>query len=124
MRNSGYFLSYVDGLRTSFARSFLASTHARFYKELEREMSKKAILRKLSARLPWFTEIYKKKLPCIFQAANEVMFFLLVAYKTVETEKPFFCNTFISVARPDVLLFLLSMTYKISNNEFFHAYIF
>ena len=28
----------------------------------------------------WFAEIYKK-LPCIFQATNEVVF-LLVAYKT------------------------------------------
>ena len=34
MCNSGYFLSYVDGLDTSYARSFLASTNARFYKEL------------------------------------------------------------------------------------------
>ena len=34
MCNSGYFLSYVDGLGTSYARSFLASTNARFYKEL------------------------------------------------------------------------------------------
>ena len=33
MCNSGYFLSYVDGLDTSYARSFLASTNARFYKE-------------------------------------------------------------------------------------------
>ena len=29
-----------------------------------------------------------------------------------------------AVAKPDVLLVLLSMTYKTSNNEFFHAYIF
>ena len=41
MCNSGYFLSYVDGLGTSYAHSFLASTHARFYKELDREMSNK-----------------------------------------------------------------------------------
>ena len=41
MCNSGYFLSYVDGLGTSYARSFLASTHARFYKELDKEMSNK-----------------------------------------------------------------------------------
>ena len=33
MCNSGYFLSYVDGLGTSYARSFLASTNARFYKK-------------------------------------------------------------------------------------------
>ena len=41
MCNSGYFLSYVDGLGTStgyvtpwsYARSFLSSTNARFYKE-------------------------------------------------------------------------------------------
>ena len=90
MCNSGYFLSYVDGLSTSYARSFLASIHARFHKELEREMSNKTILRKLSARLPWFIEIYKKKLPCIFQAMN-----ILVAYETAETEEPFFFNTFI-----------------------------
>ena len=38
MCNSGYFLSYVDGLGTSYVRSFLASTNARFYKELDREM--------------------------------------------------------------------------------------
>ena len=38
MCNSGYFLSYVEGLGTSYARSFLASTNARFYKELDREM--------------------------------------------------------------------------------------
>ena len=38
MCNSGYFLSYVVGLGTSYARSFLAiSTHARFYRELDRE---------------------------------------------------------------------------------------
>ena len=41
MCNSGYFLSYVDGLVTSYARSFLASTNARFYKELDREMLNK-----------------------------------------------------------------------------------
>ena len=41
MCNSGYFLSYVDGLDTSYARSFLASTNARFYKELDREMLNK-----------------------------------------------------------------------------------
>ena len=46
MRNSGYFLSYVDGLFTSYARSFLASTHARFYKELDREMSKNGDFKK------------------------------------------------------------------------------
>ena len=28
-----------NGLGTSYALSFLASTHARFYKELDREMS-------------------------------------------------------------------------------------
>ena len=33
--------TYVDGLGASYARSFLASTHARFYKELDREMSNK-----------------------------------------------------------------------------------
>ena len=33
----GIFLSYVDGLGTSYARSFLASTNPRFYKELDRE---------------------------------------------------------------------------------------
>ena len=33
------FLSYVVDLSTSYARSFLASTNARFYKELDREMS-------------------------------------------------------------------------------------
>ena len=37
----GYFLFYVDGLGTSNARSFLASTQARFHKELDREMSNK-----------------------------------------------------------------------------------
>ena len=31
---------------------------------------------------------------------------------------------YLPVAKPDVLLVLLSMTYKISNSEFFHAYIF
>ena len=31
MCNSGYLLSYVDGLGTSYARSFPESTHARFY---------------------------------------------------------------------------------------------
>ena len=35
--------------------------------------------------LPWFTEVYKNKLPCISQATNEIMFFVLVAYKTAET---------------------------------------
>ena len=37
----GYFLSYVDGLGTSYARSFLASTHVRFYNELDRKMTNK-----------------------------------------------------------------------------------
>ena len=41
MCNSGYFLSYVDGLDTSYAHSFLASTNATFYKELDREMLNK-----------------------------------------------------------------------------------
>ena len=41
MCNSGYFLSYVNGLDTSDARSFLASTNARFYKELDRAMLNK-----------------------------------------------------------------------------------
>ena len=41
MYNSGYFLSYVDGLDTSYAHSFLASTNATFYKELDREMLNK-----------------------------------------------------------------------------------
>ena len=41
MCNSGYFLSYVDGSGMSYAHSFLASTHARFYEELDREMSNK-----------------------------------------------------------------------------------
>ena len=63
MCNSGYFLSYVDGLGTSYAH--LASTHATLYKKLDR---------KLSARFSWFTGIYKKKLLCIFQATNDVMF--------------------------------------------------
>ena len=39
MCNSGYFFSFVDGLGTLSARSFLASTHARFHKELDKEMS-------------------------------------------------------------------------------------
>ena len=34
-------MSFVDGLGTSYACSFLASTHlARFYKELNKEISK------------------------------------------------------------------------------------
>ena len=41
MYNSGYFLSYADGLGTSYARSFLASTHTRFSKELDMEVSNK-----------------------------------------------------------------------------------
>ena len=41
MYNSGYFLSYVDGLGTSYARSFLASTRARFYTGLDMVMSNK-----------------------------------------------------------------------------------
>ena len=65
MCNSEYVLSYVDGLGTSYARLFLASTHATLNKKLDR---------KLSARFSWFTGIYKKKLLCIFQATNDVMF--------------------------------------------------
>ena len=42
----GFFVSYVDGLCRSYARLFLASTHARFYEELDRET---AILKKLLA---------------------------------------------------------------------------
>ena len=37
----GVFLVLRDGLGTSYARSFLASTNARFYKELDREMLNK-----------------------------------------------------------------------------------
>ena len=86
MCNSGYFLSYVDALGTSCARSFLANTHERFPKGLDRE------LRQLYARLPWSAEIYKKKLPCIFQATNEVMF---LSWSLIKRQKPFLCNTFI-----------------------------
>ena len=47
-----FLVSYVDGLGTSYARLFLASTNARSYNELDREMlNKRAILRKLSTRL-------------------------------------------------------------------------
>ena len=49
MCNSGYFLSYVDGLGTSYARSFLANTNARFFKELGREMLNK---RRFSENFP------------------------------------------------------------------------
>ena len=83
----GVFLVLRGWLGTSYARSFLASTHARFYKELDREMSNKH-----SARLPWFTEIYKKKSPCILRATNEVMFLF---WSLIKRQKPFFCNTFI-----------------------------
>ena len=68
MCNSGYFLSYVIGLGTSYARSFLASTHARFYKELDRECQINGDFKKT---LPWFTEIYKKKLPCGYDVIRE-----------------------------------------------------
>ena len=34
-------LVYIDGFGTSYAHSFLASTHARFYKKLDTEMSNK-----------------------------------------------------------------------------------
>ena len=37
----GVFLVLRDGLSTSYARLFLASTNARFYKELDREMLNK-----------------------------------------------------------------------------------
>ena len=47
--------------------------YARFYMELDREILT-AILKKLSTRLPWFADIYKRKLPSTFQATNEVMF--------------------------------------------------
>ena len=36
-----FLVLYVDGLGTSYARSFLANTNARFYKELDREMLNK-----------------------------------------------------------------------------------
>ena len=50
-------------------------------------------LRKLSTRLPWFAEIYVKKLPCIFQATNEVMFLF---WLLIKWQKAFFYNyTFI-----------------------------
>ena len=91
MCNSGYFLTYVDGLGTSYARSFLASTNARFNKELDREMLNKR-RRKLSTRLPWFADIYKRNLPCIFQATNEVMF---LSWSLIKRQNTFFCNTFI-----------------------------
>ena len=36
--------------------------------------NKRRFKENLSTRLPWFTELYKKKLPCIFQVTNKVMF--------------------------------------------------
>ena len=93
MCNSGYFLSYVHGwLGYVYARSFLASTNTRFYKELDREMLNKRQLRKLSTRLPWFADIYKRKSLCIFQATNEVMF---LSWSLTKRQNTFFCNTFI-----------------------------
>ncbi len=44
---------------TSYARAFLASTHARFNKELDGETSNNDDFKKLSARLPWFTKFKK-----------------------------------------------------------------
>ena len=64
-------MSYVDGLDTSYARSFLG---------------------KLYSRLPWFSESYKKKLPCAFQATNEVM---CLSWSIIKRQNTFFCNTFI-----------------------------
>ena len=54
------FFSYIDGLCKSHVRSFLASTHARFYKELDRETGKVGngdFKKTFRYRLPWFTEI-------------------------------------------------------------------
>ena len=51
--------------------------NARLYKELNKQTPNTINFKKT-----WFAEIYKK-LPCIFQATNEVVF-LLVAYKTAK----------------------------------------
>ena len=75
MCNSGYVLTYVDGLGTSYAR--YSKYNARFYGEMS----------KIVARLRCFTEICKKKLPCIFQATNEVMF---LSWSLIKRQKPFF----------------------------------
>ena len=88
MCNSGNFLSCGDGLGTSYARSFLASAHARFHKELDREMSNKQQIFKKGVSFP---EIYKKMLPCLFQGTNEVMF---LSWSLIKRQKTFFCNTF------------------------------
>ena len=92
MWNSGYFLSYVDGLGTSYARSFLASTNTRFYKELDREMlnKRRSILRKLSIRLPWFADI-KGTCPAYFKQQMKLCF---LCWSLIKRQNTFFCNTF------------------------------
>ena len=58
-----------------------------------RNFKKTAILRKLFATLLWLAEIYKKKLPGIFQATNEA---ILLSWSHTKRQKPFFCiDTFI-----------------------------
>ena len=78
----------------SYAHSFLASTHARFYKELNKQMSNT-----INFKNTWFAEIYKK-LPCIFQATNKLVF-LLVAYKTAN-KKHFSVKIYVKI-RTNVL---------------------
>ena len=91
MCTSGYFLSYVDGLGTSYARSVLAYTHARFYKELDREMSnKRRFYEKFTLDCLGSQKYIKNKVPCIFQATKEVMSF---SWSLIKRQKPFLCNT-------------------------------
>ena len=56
------------------------------------ECQLKGDLKKHFARLPSFTEVYKKKLPCLFQATDKVMF---LSWSLLKRQKPIFCNTVI-----------------------------
>ena len=81
MCNLGYFLSYMDGLGTSYARSFRASTNARFYKELFPQDC-------LGSQI-----FIKGMCPAyIFQATNEVMY---LSWSLIKRQNTLFCNTFI-----------------------------
>ena len=64
------------------------------YKELNKQMSNT-----INFKNTWFAEIYKK-LPCIFQATNELVF-LLVAYKTAN-KKHFSVKIYVKI-RTNVL---------------------
>ena len=86
----GIRLTLMAWIRHTHAQ-FLASTNARFYKELDRETVTINGF-KLSARLPIGSQklFIKGSMPCTFQATNEVMF---LSWSLIKRQNTFFRNT-------------------------------